>query len=109
MENSETVIATLSANASYTIGTPNSATVTIADNDNPIQTVSIVASDASAGEVGLNSAIFTVVRSGSTAAALTVKYSAAGTASLDRLRGALRQRGHPSGAGQRDDHCDAGR
>jgi len=29
----ETVIVTMSANAAYTIGTPSSATVTIADND----------------------------------------------------------------------------
>ena len=71
----------MSANANYTIGTPTSATVTIADNDNPIQTVSILANDANAGETGPNSAIFTIVRSGSTAAALTVKYSVGGTAS----------------------------
>jgi hypothetical protein len=33
VEGSETVILTLSANAAYTVGSPNSATVTIADND----------------------------------------------------------------------------
>ena len=33
VESNETVILTLSANAAYTIGSPNNATVTIADND----------------------------------------------------------------------------
>jgi predicted outer membrane repeat protein len=81
VENPEPVIVTLSANANYVIGTPASATAIIADNDNPVQTVSVIANDPSAGEAGLNSAIFTVVRNGSTAAALTVKYNVGGTAS----------------------------
>jgi hypothetical protein len=35
VEGNETVIVTLSANAAYTVGTPASGTVTIADNDTP--------------------------------------------------------------------------
>jgi hypothetical protein len=80
VENPETVIATLSANAGYTIGTPASATVIIADNDNPVQTINIIANDPSAAEGGSNNAVFTVTRNGSTAAALTVKYTVGGTA-----------------------------
>lgn len=34
-EGNETVILTLSANAAYTVGSPNSATVTIVDNESP--------------------------------------------------------------------------
>jgi hypothetical protein len=39
-EGSETVILTLTASAGYTIGIPNSATVTITDNDGPTITIS---------------------------------------------------------------------
>jgi len=35
VENNETAVLTLSANSAYTVGSPNSATVTIADNDQP--------------------------------------------------------------------------
>jgi predicted outer membrane repeat protein/parallel beta-helix repeat protein len=81
VENAETVIVTLSANANYTVGSSAGATVTVADNDNPVQTVSIIANDPNAAEAGSNSAIFTVTRNGSTAAALTINYAVGGTAS----------------------------
>src|SRR5207249_3349183 len=81
VEGNETVVLTLSADAAYTIGSPNSATVTIADNDQPpLPTVTVVASDANASESGPNSGTFTVSRTGSTTAALTVKYSLGGSA-----------------------------
>ncbi len=48
-EVNESVNVTLSANANYGIGNPNSASVTIADNDVPV--VSISAFDANASEV----------------------------------------------------------
>jgi parallel beta-helix repeat protein len=80
IESPETVVVTLSVNAAYTVGSPNNATVTIADNDNPIQTVIIVAPDLFAAEHGQDPATFTITRNGSTASALTVKYIASGTA-----------------------------
>jgi hypothetical protein len=79
LEGDETVVITLSANASYSVGSPSSATVTIADDDVP--TVTIVATDANAAEAGLDGGVFTVTRTGSTATALTVNYTVGGTAS----------------------------
>lgn len=78
-EASETVIVTLAANAGvYTVGTPSSATVTIADDDMPV--VSIVATDNIATETGATTGTFTVSRTGSTAAALTVNFTVSGSA-----------------------------
>jgi len=77
-ENDETLIATLSASTFYTVGTPNSATITITDDDPP--TISITASDASAGEEGLNTGTFTFIRTGNSQASLTVNCSTSGVA-----------------------------
>src|SRR5204862_3956404 len=76
VEGNETVVLTLSANAAYTVGSPNSATITIADNDQPPPptTVTVVATDANASESG-DTGMFTISRTGSTAAALTVNYA----------------------------------
>src|SRR5436189_217023 len=47
VEGNETVVLTLSSDAAYTIGSPNNATVTIADNDQPaLPTVTVVTSEA---------------------------------------------------------------
>jgi hypothetical protein len=59
-EPDETVIVTLSTNAAYMIGTPNTATVTIADNETPL--LSVAATDASAAEAGLDPGVFTFTR-----------------------------------------------
>jgi len=80
LEANETVVATLSANAAYVIGSPNNATVTIVDNDQK-PTVTIIASDPTAAEAGLASGAFKVTRTGSKSTALTVLYTLAGTAS----------------------------
>jgi hypothetical protein len=77
-EGSETAILTISANAAYTVGSPSSATVTIADNDLP--TVTVTATDATASETAGDTGTFTITRTGSTAAALTVSYAMSGTA-----------------------------
>lgn len=78
-EGSETVIETISANAAYTIGTPASATVTIADDDR--STVSIVASDPTASETPGNTGQFTVSRTAPTTGTLSVAFVAtSGTA-----------------------------
>jgi Lectin C-type domain/Calx-beta domain/Ser-Thr-rich glycosyl-phosphatidyl-inositol-anchored membrane family/FG-GAP-like repeat/PA14 domain/LysM domain len=81
-EGSENVTLTLNTNSGYVLGTANSATVAIADNDLP--TITIVANDNSAGEVvtGLtqNPGQFTLTRTGNLANSLTVNYTISGTA-----------------------------
>ena len=78
LEGPETVIETISANATYTVGSPATATVTIADDDR--STVSIVASDAIATETPGNTGQFTVTRTAPSTASLTVNFTIAGTA-----------------------------
>jgi hypothetical protein len=61
------------------VGSPSSATVTIADNDRP--TVTIKASDNTATEAGQTTGRFSVTRTAvSPPAALTVHYSVSGSA-----------------------------
>ena len=74
-EGNQTVILTLSADASYAIGSPATAIVTIAD-DEPAVTVS--ATDPTAAEAGLDPGIFTITRSIVTTAPLTVNYIMSG-------------------------------
>ena len=82
IEANETVILTLAAGSGYTVGRPNSATVTLTSDD-VIPNVTVVATDASASEAGLTTGTFTFTRSGSTDAALTVRYSVGGTATAN--------------------------
>ena len=79
VEGDETVTLTLSADAAYTIGSPASDTVTIADNDVP--TVTLSATDASAAEQGQDPGTFTVSRGAETSGDLTVYYTVGGSAS----------------------------
>lgn len=79
IEGSETVILTISAGISYTLGTPKAATVTIHDNDFP-PVVTVAATTAGASEEGPTPGVFTFTRTGNTSAALTVKFALAGTA-----------------------------
>ncbi|MGB7219547.1 MAG: Calx-beta domain-containing protein, partial [Vicinamibacterales bacterium] len=78
----ETVVLTLPANANYIVGTPSSATVTIADSS---PTVTVVATDAQATENGPDTGTFTFTRTGNTTASLTVNVTRSGsaTAGLD--------------------------
>ncbi|MBM4093016.1 MAG: hypothetical protein FJ276_26950, partial [Planctomycetes bacterium] len=80
VEGNETVVLTLSTSASYTLGTPGSDTVTIADNEVVLPTVSIAATDPNAAEAGSDTGTFTVTRTGDTASALVVNYGVSGTA-----------------------------
>lgn len=77
-ESTETITLTLAANASYTLGTPNSGSINLLDNDQPT-VVTLQASDSSAGET-TNPGQFTVTRTGSTASPLVVNYTIAGSA-----------------------------
>lgn len=72
-----TVVLTLTA-GSYTVGTPGTATVTIADNDGP--TITIAATRAIVAESDTGKGQFTVTRSAHIDAALTVAYTISGTA-----------------------------
>ena len=72
----------LSADPGYAVGSPAAANLTIADNDG-LPEVTIIATDPTAIEAGPNTGEFKVTRSGSTTAALTVFYSAGGTADYD--------------------------
>jgi PKD repeat protein len=78
LEGPETVILTLSSSDVYNIGSPDTATVTIADNDGP--TVSVTATDTNASETGPAPAEFKISRSGNTAGAVTVYYTLTGSA-----------------------------
>jgi large repetitive protein len=86
VEDNETVVVTVTSGAAYDIGTPSSATVTIADNDaapppppqRPV--VTVVASDPNASERGPDPGSFTVSRTGDTGTALTVNFTVGGTA-----------------------------
>ena len=63
VEGPEAIVRTISANANYTVGTPSSATITIADNDT-LPTITIEATDANASETGPNVGVMRVTRTG---------------------------------------------
>ncbi|MFH1120176.1 MAG: Calx-beta domain-containing protein, partial [Bacteroidota bacterium] len=81
MESNETVIVTLasitSGDADVSIGTPSSATVTIADND--VATVSIAASDPNASEPS-NNGQYTVTMTSASDTDTQISYNVSGTA-----------------------------
>lgn len=81
VETTEQVTVTLLADASYKIGSPNSAAVNIIDNDTPpVPVVTVTATDATAAETG-DIGQFTVSRTNiNLNSSLTVYYSASGTA-----------------------------
>ena len=76
-EGNETVVLTLAPYANYTVGSPNSATVTIKD----ASVVTIAATDANASEVGPDTGTYRVTRTGGNqSGALVVYYTIGGTA-----------------------------
>lgn len=77
-EESETVVVTLTGGAAYISGSPDSATVTLADDDLPM--VFISATDPIGGEVGPDTGTLMVSRTGATATSLLVTYSVGGSA-----------------------------
>src|SRR5262249_19182306 len=70
-EGSETATVTIGTGTGYTVGTPASATGTIADND-VAPSISVTATDASGSEQGPDPIVFSVVRSANTNGAITV-------------------------------------
>ncbi|WP_308411274.1 Calx-beta domain-containing protein, partial [Cylindrospermopsis raciborskii] len=82
IEGTETAILTIGTGTGYTVGSANSATVNIADNDFPV--ITVAATDANAGEITggtANPGQFTLTRTGPTTSALTVNIAISGTAS----------------------------
>ncbi|MFM6345350.1 MAG: Calx-beta domain-containing protein, partial [Dolichospermum sp.] len=77
VEGTETAILNVAAGAGYTVGAAASATVNIADNDLPA--ITVVATDAVAGEP-TNNGQYTLTRTGDTTSALTVNIAMNGTA-----------------------------
>ncbi len=97
-ESSESATITLSNSSAYNVdAAKTSGTVTIADNDRVLPSVSIVASDAVAAETRTgqtaNRGQFTISRTGSTTAALTLAYTVSGSATngsdYNRLSGTV--------------------
>ncbi|HUS35181.1 MAG TPA: Calx-beta domain-containing protein [Verrucomicrobiae bacterium] len=83
IEAAETIIATLLAGSGYALGTPSSATATIAaDPPPPLPTVTIVVTDPIATEQGV-SMLFTLTRTGPLDTWLTVSFQVSGTVTPD--------------------------
>ena len=78
VEPSETMILTLSNPVGVALNANIIFTYTIVDND--ASTVTILATDADAAEPGTDTGLFTLLRTGSTTAALTVNFNVSGTA-----------------------------
>jgi hypothetical protein len=79
VETDETVILTLTSGAGYNVGSPNSATGTITNDDSD---VSVAVSPASVAEDGATNLVYTFTRTGFTGGALTVNFSVGGTANF---------------------------
>ncbi|MFL6035274.1 MAG: Calx-beta domain-containing protein, partial [Gaiellaceae bacterium] len=80
-EGSEGVAVTVGTGTGYTIGTPASASGTIADND-AAPTVSVAATDADGSEEGPNQIVFTITRGANLNGAIVVNLTWAGTATF---------------------------
>ena len=80
IEADETVILTVNPSASYSVGTSNSATGTITNDDFP--RITLAASPASVLENGTGNIVYTFTRPGPTFAALTVDFTVGGTATF---------------------------
>jgi hypothetical protein len=78
VEGNETVTVTLSSNSAY-VRDPTAQAATATINDNDINVLTVVASDAAADESG-DTGTFTITRTGDLTNALTVDYVLGGTA-----------------------------
>ena len=78
VEATETVVVRLKANPEYVLGVPRQGTVSIISDEKP--RVTVRATDGVATELGTTTGTFTLARTGSTSAPLTVRYTISGTA-----------------------------
>jgi regulation of enolase protein 1 (concanavalin A-like superfamily) len=79
-EGTETVILQLGPGNGYLVGSASSATVVIADDDTALPKIGLTATRNSVMENIATPGLFTISRTGSTAAALAVNYTVSGTA-----------------------------
>ena len=79
-EGPETVILQLGPGNGYLVGSASTATVIIGDDDTALPKVSLAVTKSATVENLADPAVFTISRSGSTAADLTVNYAISGTA-----------------------------
>ncbi len=81
LEGDETVVISLAADGAYQFDeSSGTAVITILDDEQPLPTVSIQATDDRASEAGPDPGRFTISRTGSTQTALAVKCRVSGTA-----------------------------
>jgi Ca2+-binding RTX toxin-like protein len=83
VESDETVALTLATGTGYTVGTPNTATGTITNDDVILPSITLAVSPSSVTEDGTTNLVYTFTRSGVTTNALTVNYTIGGTATLN--------------------------
>ena len=79
VEPDETVILTVTSGVGYNVGSPDSATGTIINDDTD---VSVAVSPASVAEDGATNLVYTFTRAGVTSSSLTVNFSVGGTATF---------------------------
>jgi uncharacterized delta-60 repeat protein len=80
VEPDETVILTLTSGTGYNVGSPNSATGTITNDDTA---VSVAVSPLSVAEDGPTNLVYTFSRAGNISTPLTVNFSVSGTATFN--------------------------
>src|SRR5262249_28519348 len=78
-EGSETASVTIGNGTGYTVGTPASASGTIADND-VAPSVSVAATDANGSEQGPDQIVFTITRGANSNGAIAINLTWSGTA-----------------------------
>ena len=87
VEGAETVTLSVVAGSGYVLGSPSSASGSIADNDTVAPpTVSVTSTDASGSETAPDVITFNVTRTGSTASPLAVNLTFGGTATAPTMR-----------------------
>jgi hypothetical protein len=80
-EGAEGVTLTLASGTGYTVGSPSSATGSIADND-AAPVIAVTATDAAGAEQGLDAIVFSVTRTSNLNGSLAVGLTWSGTATL---------------------------
>jgi Ca2+-binding RTX toxin-like protein len=88
VESNETVALTLATGTGYTVGTPNTVTGTITNDDVTLPSITLSLNYSGISENSPSNFVYTFTRTGVTTNALTVNYSIAGTASATDYTGA---------------------
>jgi len=88
VESNETVALTLATGTGYTVGTPNTVTGTITNDDVTLSSITLSLNYSGISENSPSNFVYTFTRTGVTTNALTVNYNIAGTASATDYTGA---------------------